>query len=1368
MGEGLKTKNNNRKKVIGTVILLLSMGAVIMLYWRWFLPGGITYGDWYYYAKGSLSDLTASIWGAGLGGYRILSLSSAPLVMFIGFLFRTFGWSYSVIERITCFFPLIFLLIFSPWYLARTLGYRRVGIAAVIIVFNLNTYIFFISAVTNMALAIALVPLIIALFIQAIQSVQRRYEVLFALVFALEMVYDMRIAYIAAALCFLYFIYHLITNPPRRPYNYRREASRLFLMALVVVLLHSYMLIPFLFGRASGTTFIALPEGYNNAGWVRTLSYWNLLHVLGLQVPWWGKPGILNPPNPHFLLIPILAFSVFLFSIKQKRTVLFFGIVALIFSFLAKGSKPPFGQVYIWLFLHFPGFIMFREPGKWWSPVILSYAVLIGGLVNYLINGENINRLLKWFKKRFNLSASLAKVSLTAIALGIFLIIFPVNPMSTVRYSANFVSRPLPKEAGHIENFLHSQPKFFRVLWLPVFYRFGYSSGQHPAVSGIDLPESLLLPLRFINPPEYPYVSPYFGQPFGTFFLRLLSVKYVLVPFELYYDPSIYYWYGHLPEYYNRLAEKTPGFKPVSFNGKSQVYEVPDPFPHFYAASDSIVITEADIGIFPEIAEAKMAENTSLFFLANRLPEELLKKMNNFIFQNSTWEDLTVDLCKKTKLGSFREVSLGQRDRQKANFKIEEAGDYEIYLDTDDLPEDEVPILIAEIDGKEISPAAGYYQQILKRKYIKFGEMKFERGKHAITYKIKNRMFNINEKDLKIILVPKEEREKEGKIIWEITNRPGIKVSRILRKNRKFYLSQESDLKVKVKVTPYLFRKKGKVGIAIRFDDAEKLKDWFISPSKVPCEYSIYKNKVLFLSSHFKGDAKADEFVQMKNESIRVNLEKYPYFNLTYRIEDPEVQTIEVVAGIDFDKDGKVNEYIRGIYPRPASVFWDNFRYNFYSKVKAKFPDKKYYELVKLELYPHKLWKVDCSTPKRKGKYRFWIKGLKFSNYSPREFFESFKDALDVDLNSEEEIKNWSVERKGKIRLELSRKVNKINLRQFPMIELDCKIKDPELQKIDFILGLDFDGDAIADKDIFLDYLVTSKEWGKFQFDAYGLVKEVYPAEKEYNLIKIALGLSEQKIKRPKEGYPSYFKRLRVFSSSLVSTEEAIFDRPVFAIDKERFRLKAKFKGKANIEDLRFERTLFLERGEHYLNKLEDGSFKVDWVIVEPRDGKDKKENRNEPKITFRRVNLTKYQVKVKGAKKPFWLVFSESFHDDWKLYSKQKTENRKQQAEEIAAEYPNWGVKEAKYKWGFSPGDIKYLFGEPLDTEHQLVNFYANAWWIDPEALNLPEDFNLVVFFRPQSLFCLGLLTSGLTLGVCLLYLLWGWRKKKNNESLV
>ena len=160
------------------------------------------------------------------------------------------------------------------------------------------------------------------------------------------------------------------------------------------------------------------------------------------------------------------------------------------------------------------------------------------------------------------------------------------------------------------------------------------------------------------------------------------------------------------------------------------------------------------------------------------------------------------------------------------------------------------------------------------------------------------------------------------------------------------------------------------------------------------------------------------------------------------------------------------------------------------------------------------------------------------------------------------------------------------------------------------------------------------------------------------------------------------------------------------------------------------------------------------------------KKGKEEPEITFKKINPTKYLVKVEGAKAPFWLVFSESFHKQWRLYNKEKVEKKEDGVfEEIVADYPKLKVKEAKHLIKFTPKDIKCLFRKPLNAKHQVVNGYANGWYVEPRELELGEDFTLIMYFWPQSLFYLGLGISGLTLLFCIGYLGFSFVKRKKGK---
>lgn len=127
------------------------------------------------------------------------------------------------------------------------------------------------------------------------------------------------------------------------------------------------------------------------------------------------------------------------------------------------------------------------------------------------------------------------------------------------------------------------------------------------------------------------------------------------------------------------------------------------------------------------------------------------------------------------------------------------------------------------------------------------------------------------------------------------------------------------------------------------------------------------------------------------------------------------------------------------------------------------------------------------------------------------------------------------------------------------------------------------------------------------------------------------------------------------------------------------------------------------------------------------------------PIINYQRINPTKYKVRVTNATSPFVIVFSESFHPQWRAYINR---NGKQ------------------VSW------FESLYKKPISEEkHLLVNGYANAWYIDPIELGTGENFTVTLYFKPQSYFYIGLIISGLTFIGCVGYLVWGWRKRTHKN---
>jgi len=128
----------------------------------------------------------------------------------------------------------------------------------------------------------------------------------------------------------------------------------------------------------------------------------------------------------------------------------------------------------------------------------------------------------------------------------------------------------------------------------------------------------------------------------------------------------------------------------------------------------------------------------------------------------------------------------------------------------------------------------------------------------------------------------------------------------------------------------------------------------------------------------------------------------------------------------------------------------------------------------------------------------------------------------------------------------------------------------------------------------------------------------------------------------------------------------------------------------------------------------------INYVSRSPQEG----ETDDMPGITIQNINPTKYQVHV-NTTQPVFLVFSESYHSQWKAYYGNT----------------NW---------------IKAFFSKPIsDTHHFKVNGYANAWYIDKVG-----DYDITLYFKSQSWFYLGVIISSVSFTAFVSYL--GWKKRK------
>ncbi len=139
------------------------------------------------------------------------------------------------------------------------------------------------------------------------------------------------------------------------------------------------------------------------------------------------------------------------------------------------------------------------------------------------------------------------------------------------------------------------------------------------------------------------------------------------------------------------------------------------------------------------------------------------------------------------------------------------------------------------------------------------------------------------------------------------------------------------------------------------------------------------------------------------------------------------------------------------------------------------------------------------------------------------------------------------------------------------------------------------------------------------------------------------------------------------------------------------------------------------------------------------------------PVITYKRVNPTKYKIQISGARNPYTLVFSDKFHNNWKLY----ISYAESEALSVQASYFNGNIKESTH------GDIflndrtfeTLRMASIPDSQHFTVNGYANAWYITPKDSLGNEQYEIIVEMVEQRVFYFSAVISMVGLCIFLLY---------------
>jgi len=371
-------------------------------------------------------------------------------------LLATFGLGWGMIEKLLWVLALVIGII-GIYQLAKFIVGKSVAYIAVL-VYLTNTYALFLfgGGQLGVALAYGLAPLVLLKFIQSDKNGVRN-----GLWLALLVIFDLRLAYLTLGAIFLYQVilktFHIRT---------------MCISILVAAIVHAFWILPVILTGAGSR---ALGEDFTNPGMLQFLSFADFSHSLSLLHPNWpdnlfGKVYFLQP---EFLILPLLAFSALAWIVKSQKSdeklhIVFFALLALLGAFFAKGAQPPFGDLFIWCFQHVPGFVMFRDPTKFYLFIAIGYAILIPFVLGEI---AKYRKKMKW------------------IVYGVFIIFwsFTIRPLWLGQLTGNFKPQTIPIEYEKLKDMLIEDTIFSRTLWIPSKEKFVYSSDVHPALTSASL-----------------------------------------------------------------------------------------------------------------------------------------------------------------------------------------------------------------------------------------------------------------------------------------------------------------------------------------------------------------------------------------------------------------------------------------------------------------------------------------------------------------------------------------------------------------------------------------------------------------------------------------------------------------------------------------------------------------------------------------------------------------------------------------------------------------------------------------------------------------------------------------------------------------
>ncbi len=447
-----------RHPIAASVLFLALLGLGIRH--SWISSGPLVAGDlhWPDRARVMAWFPWATIWDPsfGFGQARFQEAFRSPIYLVAAIIARL-GSDWSLAQRLLYFLPYAVLLPVAGWLLAREVGVRqRWALLSAPLLLG-NTY-FLIEGNGHVPLTLsaALGVLSLVCVIRALRRGSVAAALAAGLLVGVAAAYEVRPAYLTFVLATLYFLTLAVADPsPRRLF---RRAGLAALAGAAFIVSQAYWWLPLL--TYHGNAAFPIPP-------TPDFPVITLEHGLAGVHPYWtgGSTAMLVEAalNPMYLAMPLVAMTALCWR-RLTPEIAWLALAGVLAAFLAKTDNPPLGQLYDWMYIHLPGWKLFREGSKFLFIVGIAYAVLVP---------YTLSRL---WEARQHFGGRGWRISTPKAAVAVIVVLLAVQVAGVVTLESGALasaSTPFPEPAAFsaIGNVLDADTTTGPALWLgaPVF-----------------------------------------------------------------------------------------------------------------------------------------------------------------------------------------------------------------------------------------------------------------------------------------------------------------------------------------------------------------------------------------------------------------------------------------------------------------------------------------------------------------------------------------------------------------------------------------------------------------------------------------------------------------------------------------------------------------------------------------------------------------------------------------------------------------------------------------------------------------------------------------------------------------------------------